>query len=201
MVEPSGSVSFAQTDRPHWPVKKHTREAGFECVWLRDDGYVRNAYPAWASVHSSLLSQASLWYLCVSYKILQRFPSVMSILKWTNMSSTARSHLSHLYKSHWCWRTDARVSFLKNNFKASANLIKVKVDSLKPVSRLPYVCIHEYLSLCTYELLHNPNLRNLSSQNSTKGKPCMQHFSSLLICLWPLDYPKMTLKDHSSFAN
>lgn len=145
-------------------LQKNTREAGFECVWLRDDGYVRNAYPAWASVHSSLLSQASLWYLCVSYKILQRFPSVMSILKWTNMSSTARSHLSvsltEAGSKDRCIGT--HVSFLKNNFKASANPIKVKVDSLKPVSRLPrsnllsdlYPCNLLLMSVYAYKNMH-----------------------------------------------
>lgn len=39
------------------------------------------------------------------------------------------------------------------------------------------------------------------SGNSTKGIPCVQHFSSLVICLWPLHSPKMTMKDHGSYAN
>lgn len=54
------------------------------------------------------------------------------------------------------------VSFLKNNLKASANLIKVKVDSLKPVSRLPlsnllsdlYPCNLLLMSVYSYKNMH-----------------------------------------------
>lgn len=64
-----------------------------------------------------------------------------------------------------------------------------------------YVWIHEYLCGASMNSSTTPDFSITYLKNSTKGIPCVQHFSSLVICLWPLHSPKMTTKDHDSFAN
>lgn len=56
------------------------------------------------------------------------------------------------------------------------------------------VCVHAWSPP-----QHNSTI--LCLRKSTKGIPCVQHFSSLLICLWPFRSPKMTMKDHDPFAS
>lgn len=61
------------------------------------------------------------------------------------------------------------------------------------------LCVDSWISVCVHAW--TPDFRITCLQNSTYGMPCVQHFSSLVICLWPLHSPKMTLNDHYSFAS
>ena len=114
--------------------------------------------------------------------------------------------------------------FLRIPSGQSANAHSIKSllaeDCPSPPCSLTWACTVHRGVLCVYacndmhaqvsrvdswisaiRLQHSWFQNSVSPGTGQKGIPCVQHFSSLVICLWPLHSPKMTMKDHGSYGN